>query len=110
MNENNFNSETGSQQNNQSSQDKGREYENTAGDNSTVMDDNKWAAPQDFPQRSQQHDYKDPSGNQLDNDDDDDIDTDGEIFDQDKEDESTDPVDEQSLDTDEQDQLGLRRQ
>lgn len=109
MSENQFKPEPGTQQNYQPSQDTRREYENPTGDNSAIIDDNERAAPQEFPERSHQHDYKNPSGNQIDNDvDDDDVDTDGEIFDQD-EDEATDPVDEQSLDSDDPDQSEMRR-
>ena len=57
----------------------------------------------EFPERTQQHDYKTPSANQIedDEDDDDEVDTDGEIFDQDNE-TNTDPVDEQSRDVSDQ--------
>lgn len=101
MNENTFNPKTGDQQNYRPSQDTRTDYENPAGDNSTIIDDNERATPQEFPERVQQHDYKTPSGNQLEDDDEsyneDDVDTDGEVFNQDAENEAADPVDEQSL-------------
>lgn len=104
MNENNFNSGTGSQQDYQSSQDGRREYENPGRDNSSQIDDRNMATPQEFPERRQDHDYKIPSGNQRNNIDDDDVDTeeddedtDNQIFDEDGEDEVADPVDEQSI-------------
>jgi len=91
MSENKSITEPGTQ-----SQDMRKDYENPAGDNSTIIENNERATPNEFPERSHQHDYKDPSANQFENDDedDDDMDTDTEIFNQD-EDESADPVDEQ---------------
>lgn len=96
MNENQFTPETGNQQN-QSLQDKltGDQTQpgNYRGEDSEDRDRN---TQQEFPERTQQHDYKNPTATQFEDDDEDDADTDGQIFEQDEEDEDADPVDEQS--------------
>lgn len=114
MNEKQFNTEPGTRQNFQPSQNTRTDYENPAGDDSTTIDDYERATPQEFPEHNQQHDYKNPSANQTEDDEDesdteDEADTDGEIFNQDDEDEATDPVDDQSLERDDPDHSGMRR-
>ena len=95
MNENQFTPETGSQQN-QPLQDNLTDNQIPSGSYQQEESENTDRNTQrEFPERTQQHDYKNPSANQMENTEDDEVDTDGEIFEEDDE-TNTDPVDEQT--------------
>lgn len=103
MSENQSKSETGNQNDYQPSQDNMRGvYENPDGDNANLINDNERGTPQEFPDRHQHQNYKVPSvdQNEYNEEEDDvyDVNTDEEIVDEHDENEEAEPVDEQSLD------------
>jgi hypothetical protein len=97
MNDNQFTPETGNQQNQplkEKLSDNQNQSENNQGEDSENGDRN---TRKDFPERTQQHDYKNPTADQTENEEEDDVDTDGQIF-VNNDDADADPVDEQSTD------------
>lgn len=97
MNENQFTPETGNQLNQPLKEkltDNQNQSEINQGEDSENRDRN---TRKDFPERTQQHDYKNPTANQTENDEGKDVDTDGQIFDN-NDDTDADPVDGQITD------------
>ena len=95
MNENEVKPQPGYQQN-QPLQDNLTDNQTQTGNYQEENSENRDRdSRKEFPERTQQHDYKNPSADQIENDEEDDVDTDGQIFDQDY-DTNADPVDEQS--------------
>lgn len=84
MNENQFNAQPGFQQNQPLQEEKLTDYQSQSG-NFQGEDTENSDRQKDFPQRTQQHDYKDPSANHNDEDEDDEVDTDEGIFDEEDE-------------------------
>jgi len=103
MDENQINPEPGYQQN-QPLQDNLTDNQTQSGnDQEEDLGNRDRNSRKEFPERTQQHDYKNPSANQTENDEEDEVDTDGAIFNQEVEN-NTDPVEEQSLDVNNFDQ------
>jgi len=80
-----------------SSKDMKRKYENATDGKSTLVDNSDEETPTEIPERSHKHDYKDPAGNQVKDNEDKDEETEDEIKDDDIKNDPAAQVDEKSM-------------